>query len=230
MSVPAVGALPAATVVLVREIAGLEVLMVERSARGFFGGLMVFPGGGVDECDHSDLAAEVVAGEEADQVSRAAALRELAEETSIAITSDGLRQAPEGRGQELFAEFEAASLTLDGSALTLISRWVTPPGAPRRYDTRFYLAEASGDPPIRLDETELVSWIWIDPAKALNRTKAGEWSMFNPTIAHLRWLAKRSSFDDARRSASGAAGRMLPQPEVMDDGSLVPVALPSGDE
>ena len=176
----------------------------------------------------SDEAA-LIEDPEAQRRARALAARELAEETSIAITPEGLRQAPEVRGQDLYAEFKATSLTLDGPALTLISRWVTPPAAPRRYDTRFYLAEVSSDPPIRLDETELVSWIWIDPAGALNRIKAGEWSMFNPTIAHLRWLARRSSVDDARRSASGAAGRMLLQPEVMDDGSLVPVALPSDD-
>ena len=48
---------PAASVLLVRDIeARLEVLVVERPARGYFGGLYVFPGGAVDPVDHSELA------------------------------------------------------------------------------------------------------------------------------------------------------------------------------
>lgn len=223
-----VEARPAATIVLLRDHGGLEVLLVERIAGGFFGGLVVFPGGGVDECDSSALAASVVTGDRQDQHYRAAALRELAEETSIALTTRGSRVAPAARGELFYAALAADRLRLDGDGLVLISRWVTPRGAPSRYDTRFYLAAVDGDPEIRLDSTELVDSIWTDPAEALTRYQAGEWSMFTPTISHLRWLSKRASVDDAFRSAAGADGRTRVEPVVMEDGSIVPIVVPGG--
>ncbi len=229
MSDPVVEAKPAATIVLLRDRASLEVLLVERIARGFFGGLMVFPGGGVDECDSSELAMSLITGDGSDQRFRAAALRELAEETSIALTTLGPERAPVGRGDGFYAALEAGARQLDGAGLILISRWVTPYGAPRRYDTRFYLASVTGDPEIRLDESELVSSLWIDPGEALARYEAGEWSMFTPTISHLRWLARRSNVEEAFRSAAGADGRTLIEPAVLADGSIVPIVVPGGD-
>ena len=56
MPSPPTVAKPAATVILVRQRQAMEVLMVERVARGFFGGLLVFPGGGIEPADGSELA------------------------------------------------------------------------------------------------------------------------------------------------------------------------------
>ena len=59
MEAPLVEARPAATVMLIRDSgAGIEVLVVRRRPRGFFGGLTVFPGGAVDAVDASGLAGE----------------------------------------------------------------------------------------------------------------------------------------------------------------------------
>ncbi len=44
--------IPAATVVLVRDDDGLEVLMLHRVSQVAFGGMWVFPGGRVDPEDH----------------------------------------------------------------------------------------------------------------------------------------------------------------------------------
>jgi len=94
---------PAASVLLVRDVgAGLEVLVVERPARGYFGGLYVFPGGAVDPVDHSELARRVVRGPALDHEFRAAALREVAEEVGLALTTRGVVAAPDLRGDELF--------------------------------------------------------------------------------------------------------------------------------
>ncbi|HSO49562.1 MAG TPA: hypothetical protein VLS86_03365, partial [Acidimicrobiia bacterium] len=69
MTDPPVPARPAATVMLLRDAEpGVEVLMVSRPARGFFGGLTVFPGGAVDPEDESALAAEVVISDDPDRV------------------------------------------------------------------------------------------------------------------------------------------------------------------
>jgi hypothetical protein len=51
--------------------------------------------------------------------------------------------------------------------------------------------------------------------------------MFLPTVAHLRWLERRHTVDDAVAAANGADGRSLVAPRRMDDGSLVPIHLPA---
>jgi 8-oxo-dGTP pyrophosphatase MutT (NUDIX family) len=227
MTVPEVAARPAATVMLIRDYGGeVEVLMVRRPARGFFGGLTVFPGGAVDPVDRSELAAAVVVGKHRDGEYRSAALRELAEETGLALTPNGVVPAPPGRGAGLLSALEASGILLDGARLTLVSRWVTPEGAPSRFDTRFYLVGVAETPEIRLDPEELVGHMWVGPAVALEMHEAGEIEMFLPTISHLGWLARRSGIEDAVTAAQGADDRSLLQPRRMGDGSLVPIHLP----
>ncbi len=228
MTVPAVEARPAATALLVRDtVGGIEVLMVRRLPNGFFGGLTVFPGGAVDPDDDSDLAAEVVRGDYPDRSYRVAALRELAEETGLALTDEGIVPSPTGRGHALFEAMKKAGLRLDGSALTLVSRWVTPEFAPKRFDTLFFLARVDDTPEIRLDTSELVDHMWERPSVALRRHLGGELEMFLPTIAHLEWLDRQSNVDEALASAAGADGRSLLEPHRMDDGSMVAIHMPA---
>jgi len=230
VTAPVVEARPAATTMLLRDTdEGLEVLMVVRPPRGFFGGLTVFPGGALDPEDESDLAVAVAAGDHPDRACRVAALRELAEETGIALTGDGPVPAPEGRGMGLFQALQDAGMVFDLAALTLVSRWVTPEYAPKRFDTRFYLARADGAPEVRLDRSELVDHTWVSPSEALHRQSTGEWEMFSPTLAHLRWLAHRADVADAVASATGADGRSLILPRRMEDGSIVPIHVPVDD-
>ncbi len=230
MEVPLVEARPAATVMLIRDSgAGIEVLLVRRRPRGFFGGLTVFPGGAVDAVDASGLAGDVVPGDHPDQEFRVAALRELAEETGLALTNDGAVSAPDGRGEDLLAAMRGAGIRLDVSALTLVSRWVTPEAAPTRYDTRFYLAVAADTPDVRIDGDELVEHMWVTPGDALVKHAEGGLEMFLPTIAHLRWLERRDTVHDAVTAAEGADGRSLVEPRRMEDGSFVPIHLPADD-
>ena len=214
---------PAASVLLLRDAdPGFEVLMVERNARGFFADLTVFPGGGVDECDVPEGLGRW------DEVShRRAALRELAEETGILITGAGTRPAPSGKGGVFYEQMRQLDIEPATSALTLVSRWVTPQLAPRRFDTRFYLAVCRDSPRVTLDDDELIAFDWVDPHDALRRYEAGDLNLILPTLAHLRWLSRRSSVGDALESASGADGRTLIRPEMMEDGSILPVHLPA---
>lgn len=222
-----VPARPAATVILVRDVPGsIEVLMVRRPARGFFGGLTVFPGGAVDPVDRSPLADEVVTGSGRDHEYRSAALRELAEETGLALTTEGITLAPDASGSHLFQAFSDTGSRLDGEALTLVSRWVTPEEAPSRFDARFYLAQVGATPEVRIDPHELVDHEWVTPDDALDRLDRDEWQMYLPTIAHLRWLRLRASAASAVAAARGADGRSLIAPRRMEDGSIVPIHLP----
>lgn len=219
---------PAATVIVMRPLPeGFELLMVRRPDRGAFGGIVVFPGGKVDPIDDSDLARSVVRSNHDDSIARSAALRELAEETGLLATSDGVVASPGQHGEDLYSELDRTGRALDGSALILVSRWVTPVVASRRFDTRFYLLEALDPPLVRLDENELTEYAWVTPSAALSRYKSGEWPMILPTLAHLRWLSKRRSMNDAIRSADGADGRTLIQPRMLEDGSLLPVHMPA---
>jgi len=228
MKAPLVEARPAATVMLIRDSGvGMEVLLVHRRPRGFFGGLTVFPGGAVDPVDASVLANEVVNGNHSDQEFRVAALRELAEETGLAFTIEGVVSAPNLRGESLLSTLRAAGIRLDGSALTLVSRWITPEEAPTRFDTRFYVVRADDTPEVRIDSDELVDHMWLAPGDALALHAEGTLEMFLPTVAHLRWLERRSTVDDAVAAAHGADGRSLVAPKRMEDGSLMPIHLPA---
>jgi 8-oxo-dGTP pyrophosphatase MutT (NUDIX family) len=196
--------------------------MVRRNSRGFFGDLVVFPGGRVDDID-------VPGGHDLidDLSHRNAALREFAEETGILITKDGARRAPPMRDRDFYRWIEDEGVTPGLDRLTLVSRWVTPEAAPRRFDTRFYVATLDDAPEVEIDSDELIWHEWTKPQISLDRYDRGEWTMFQPTVAHLKWLQRRSSIDDAIRSAEGADGRTLILPRRVEDGSLVPIHMPA---
>lgn len=228
MSVTAVKPSPAATVVLLRRASpGFEILMVTRNDRGFFGGLVVFPGGAVDSVDRTELARAVVTGNLGDHAHRAAALRELAEETGLAVTGPVAERAPALKDEALYRALREGGMQLDGERLVLVSRWVTPEGAPRRFDAHFYVTSVDSHPEVRLDVTELTAHEWVSPEMALDLYERGEWRMFLPTVAHLRWLRRRGSIEETLETARGADGRTLVEPKRMNDGSIVPLLLPA---
>lgn len=194
--------------------------MVHRNPRGFFGSFVVFPGGRVDDIDVPQGFTR-----EDDLAHRHAAIRELAEETGIYLGVDAAIAAPDLRGRELQA-WMAGQQAPALDSLVLISRWVTPESAPRRFDARFYLAKCAESPAVAIDADELIDHSWVSPQEALDRHASGEWPMISPTLSHLRWLARRDSIADAFMSAQGADGRTVIAPRVVEDGSLLPIYMP----
>ena len=160
----------AATVVLLRPgRAGLEVLLTERpSSMAFAGGMHVFPGGRVDRADadpeltsrsvlSARQAASALGGDldaDAALAAHVAAIRELFEEAGVLLADGGrdLNVVPppylsQARSALVGGELSFASicselgLRLRTDWLAPLSRWVTPPSLPRRFDARFFAAE-----------------------------------------------------------------------------------------
>ncbi len=168
-------------------------------------------GGGLDE----DLA------------HRWAALREFAEEAGILITSNGVTPAPGLRDAAFYEWLDIQGVSPGIDRLVLVSRWVTPDFAPRRFDTRFYVVACTDPPEVEIDTDELVGHEWVAPEAALERQREGTWSMMQPTISHLRWLSRHDSVDDALGSARGADDRTLAIPRVDEDGSMLSINMPA---
>ena len=171
----------ASTLIVLRESAsGPAVLMGQRGASAaFLPGKFVFPGGAVDPNDatapvsplttqeHDRLSAESAVTPEA---LSAAAIRELWEETGQVLGVQG----PWDNPPKGWRGFAATGLIPHAAALTFFFRAVTPAGRPRRFDARFFLADAAD--------------LTTDP---------DDFSNAEDELAHLQWvpLAKARAFD-----------------------------------
>lgn len=200
-------AIPAATLVLIRDRAGTApyLLMVERAkAMVFAGGALVFPGGRIDRGDYT-LAATL--GLDADDgAARIAAIRETIEEAGVPV---GLTPAPDAdtlaairaglhAGESFGALLDAHSLTLDLAALTYFARWLPAHAHMRIFDTRFYLArwpEGAAEPVV--DDTENVRLLWASAAEVLAECDAGRAHVIFPTRRNLERLAQYTDYTHA---------------------------------
>lgn len=221
--------LPASTVMPVRDTRrGLEVLMVRRPETGSFPGMWVFPGGKVDPDDRSPTAAGVLPdGLDPDEAPwRAAALRELAEEVGVFLTDPRLPHPPVGaRGVEVYRRVAAAGARLAVDRLVYLSNWVTPEGAPARFDTRFYLARVPADADAAPVDGEVVELAWVEPGPALHRASTGDWPMILPTVKHLELLADHRSVDTLADSTLGWGPEPV-EPRMVTAGGRLEVLLP----
>ena len=86
---------------------------------------------------------------------------------------------------------------LDPAALAYMAHWITPLPEPRRYDTRFFLAQLPEGATVRTDDREMTDALWLAPADALNRFEDGRLPMVFPTVKTLQSLRPYGSADDA---------------------------------
>ncbi len=147
----------AATLMLIdRSGAVPKVLLGRRHhSHKFMPGKFVFPGGRIEALDrampalselHPDTEKKLlerVAQPSADFARglALAALRETAEETGLLLGEKG-NEPPETPG-EIWTEFAKACIYPDLGSLHFIARACTPPRRPKRFDTRFFTADAS---------------------------------------------------------------------------------------
>jgi 8-oxo-dGTP pyrophosphatase MutT (NUDIX family) len=180
----------AASVIVLRGGAGaLELLLVRRNpAARFMGGAWVFPGGAVDADEG-----------EGDPAHRAAAVREVREETRL--------EPP------------------DAAALVKFSRWITPPELRIRFDTHFFLAVIPDGQEPSVDGAEMVDLGWHTPAGALAAHARGELELVFPTIKQLEQL---DGFRSADAVLSWATGRevVAVEPRVRITGETARIVLP----
>ncbi len=170
----------AATLILVdRRVAPPRILVGKRHDKVVFQpGKFVFPGGRVDTADHRvpvaapiplELQANLLLGNPKITVSRAralaiAAIREACEETGLCLGRKSQGVTPALRG--VWKPFSDSGLLPDPSGLFLIARAITPPGRVRRFDTRFFTADASAiahrvEGVVHAD-AELVELVWVE--------------------------------------------------------------------
>jgi len=85
--------------------------------------------------------------------------------------------------------------------LSYLSHWVTPLGRAKRFDTRFFIAEAPAGQVAAHDAKELVEQRWLTPADALAQGAALK--MLTPTQKTLEALARFRSVGEVLAWANG---------------------------
>jgi 8-oxo-dGTP pyrophosphatase MutT (NUDIX family) len=90
---------------------------------------------------------------------------------------------------------EECSIPVDPRELVEFARWITPEGAPRRYDTRFFVAAAPDGHEGEHDGSELVASAWMRPRDVLAAYAAGEIDLILPTQRSLEVLARFDTVD-----------------------------------
>ncbi len=169
----------AATIVLVRDrLTTPRILMGQRGKSAvFMPNKYVFPGGAVDQSDAeiglASLPDDACLNRLADPNSGVtpnallvAAIRETWEETGLRMGTPG-PAAP-------WPGFSDSGLAPSAAALRYIFRAITPPGRPRRFDARFFLADAEAladdldDFSEAEDELNHLHWVPLAEARALD--------------------------------------------------------------
>jgi len=254
----------AATVMVLRDGArGVEVVLQRRNPDMVFApGASVFPGGAVDPADASpavaarchgldDRTASAMLGLEAGGLAYwIAALRECFEEAGVLVACrrEGDHPVPADLGHERLrvadgrvdfaALLEAHDLMLAAADVRYFGHWITPPGPPRRFSTRFFCVAAPVGQEPSHDDREALTTDWVRPHDALASFESGDIDLIEPTVGSLSALARfdtvgsvLAALDAANdrhpiRTVDDRHGRrvVLPHDEIN-----TPTAVPAGE-
>jgi 8-oxo-dGTP pyrophosphatase MutT (NUDIX family) len=216
----------AATVALLRDSdGGLEVYLLQRSRAAVFSpGAHVFPGGALDDADRAQSMNQWCdsfdRGHSCPIAYYIAAIRESFEEAGLLLAYDSNGELIRFDNPDVIERFglhrkamHAGQLSLDTvcaeeglmlavDRLVPFGHWITPKGAPRRFDTRFFAARAPEHQVASSDEIETTSGLWARPADVLKASNGGEVELILPTRRSLEALAKYARVDDALAGVS----------------------------
>jgi 8-oxo-dGTP pyrophosphatase MutT (NUDIX family) len=180
----------------------------------------VFPGGIVEPLD------EELGGGTLLDTMRVAAIRETFEETGVWLGAP-LEDA-EAKRQALLAGEVGFRELFHGVAfeqLVWTSRWITPVGIPKRFDTYFFVAKASRDAVATAGEHEAAEVAWIAPSEALARHAAGTMQMVLPTVKNLEALVGHADAESVLQSRRGATIEPI-QPLLIIEGKEKRLVIP----
>jgi 8-oxo-dGTP pyrophosphatase MutT (NUDIX family) len=223
----------------------------------FVGGAYVFPGGAVDPVDGGAEAEAACVGRTDEEASTllgvgtgglaywVAALRETFEEAGLLLAERPggppllagdaeeearfvtERAAVNARTRRFLDLCRDERLRLLVGDVHYFAHWITPRGAPRRYDTRFFVAAAPTGQQAAHDAGETIAETWISPHQALEGHRQGKFEIIFPTIRNLQAISR---FTTSREllDAAESASRSVPtiEPRVVADGNGVRIVLP----
>ncbi len=243
--------IPASTVLIVRDGKNdLEVFMVVRHHEiDFASGALVFPGGKVDQEDLNIQINQFINKEkkinDEEMGFRIAGIRECYEEAGVlfANSSENSTRITKNRLSQLevwrdrfnnkessmydFASQENLTFTVDD--LIPYAHWITPDMMPKRFDTRFYIAEAPDGHKGLHDGGESVDSIWISPKRAIEDCNANKRTIIFPTRMNLEKLSKFDNVEDAITSLrKEEIVTVEPKIEKNDDGVFLTIPENAG--
>jgi 8-oxo-dGTP pyrophosphatase MutT (NUDIX family) len=236
------------------------LMMKRNLKSGFVPGMHVFPGGGLDDTDLSfknnglcncfdDASASGVLGMSCDGLAYwVAAIREAFEESGLLLARNEAGEVVSLADPQIAQRFtehrrrlnagtaafpallQAENLQLAADQLTYFAHWITPVGLPRRYDTRFFMAEAPvGQEPLQ-DERETIAAAWVSPGEALSRHRRGEFEMRTPTVRTLESFADYDNVANLRRGLAAQRDVRVMLPRIGPDGRRVLPGEPGYEE
>jgi recombination protein RecT len=205
--------LSAATVLLLRDSpGGFEVLMTRRSTKASFApGAYVFPGGGVDPADAASHSLATRRPTQSNQhlTEAIAAIRESFEELGLLLArhadgrwADAADIAAMDRKAPFAEQCRARGLTLAAEGVFVLAHWQTDRDLPRRFDVPFLAARMPEHQTPDADEHEQFEPVWVRPADALERHRAGQFFIIYPTIRTLERLQAYRSVDDVLQACA----------------------------
>lgn len=230
---------------------GLEVLMLQRShSLAFMPGAHVFPGGALDATDESpdlyslcvgldDATASRILGVERGGLAYwIAAIREAFEEAGILLAYDASgsivsldeaaaqryiahRRALDRRHGDFAAFARGEGLRLAADRLLYFGHWITPASAPRRYDTRFFLAVAPEGQQAWHDNREAIAHAWVRPQEALDLCAREMLNIRFPTVKTLEQFVGCSTVAELISAVTSSNRVQTLQPRVTRDGRHV---------
>ena len=205
---------PSSTVVVVRRGSPEpELFMVRRHERSSFGAAYAFPGGVVEDDDAtvhdfctglSATQADARLGVKAGGLDLySAAIRELFEETGVLLAEtrnidedlNAIRDALNDGSESWFDFVSRNKLSLNCDELHYFTHWVTPPTLPKRYSTRFFLAELPDGNTATHCGGELTDSRWITAHDILEAGRTGEVELHFPTIKSLESIARHKTYE-----------------------------------
>lgn len=171
----------AATLILTRGTSGSTEVLMGRRAPGhvFMASKWVFPGGRIERADYTAASATDLPHQDAARLAREGnarraralaltAVRETFEETGLMLAEP----APIASVAGAWREFRAVGALPDLAALSYVARAITPPGRTRRFDARFFMADAKAllhpEPTAGSGELDEIAWMPLVEARALD--------------------------------------------------------------